>query len=69
MNTVKNIQEARQPDVLELADETVEEVPVNIGHNSTGGERERAPVEYLCCSVSSGCVSNVWHLFTHTLAL
>lgn len=40
MNTVKNIQEAREPDVLELADETVEEVPVNIGHNSTGGERE-----------------------------
>lgn len=31
--------------------------------------RTRAPVEYLCCSVSSGCVSNVWQLFATTLAL
>lgn len=35
-----DIQQAKEPDVAELAGESVEKVPVNIGLHSTGGEED-----------------------------
>lgn len=66
----RNIQEAREPDVFLRSWRT------KLGRKCQWildfiqqVARKRAPTECPCCSVSSGCVSNVWQLFADTLAL